>query len=116
MTLPQQGERRLVSISPHGGVLVKRTKEEEMSALAIIAIVVGALIVLAIVVAALRSARERREFGQVQTEARRDDAVHHREQAQEQRTEAAIAQERAKRAEVEAQLNEERAERREQEV
>ena len=65
-----------------------------MSTLAVIAIVIAALIVLAILITASRSAKRKREFGRVQTEATRDDARHHREQAEESRTEAAIAEER----------------------
>ena len=87
-----------------------------MSTLAIIAIVVGALIVLAIVLSAARRARDRRQLGQLQTEAVGDDASHHRERAAERRTEAAIAEERAKRAQVEAELDEERAGKREREL
>ncbi len=87
-----------------------------MSTLAIVAIVVGVLIVLALVISATRKSQHRREFAEVQTEARHDDARHHREQAEESRTQAAIAEERAKRAQVEAELDEERANRREQEL
>lgn len=87
-----------------------------MSTLAIIAIVVGALILLAIALSVMRRARARRELGHMQSEARRDDAHHHREKAEERRTEAAIAEERAKRAQVEAELDEERAAQREREL
>ncbi len=87
-----------------------------MSTLAIVAIVIGALIVIAILVSRARRSSQRRELGEVQTEAKHDDARHHREHAQESRTEAAIAEERAKRAKVEADLDEERATRREEEL
>ncbi len=87
-----------------------------MSTLAVIAIVVGVLILIALVVSAARRKSHDREFGQVQTEAQRDDARHHRAQAEEKRTEAAIAEERAKRVQVEAELDEERATRREREL
>jgi FtsZ-interacting cell division protein ZipA len=87
-----------------------------MSALGIIAIIIGALIVLAIVLWAASRMRQRREVAQVQTEATHEDAQHHRERAEERRTEAATAQERARRAEVEAQLDEEHAGQREQEA
>jgi len=87
-----------------------------MSTIAIIAIIVGAIIVLAILVSMARKAGNRRQIGQAQEQAQRDDAGHHRERAQESRTEAAIAEERAQRAKVEADLDEERASRREQEL
>jgi FtsZ-interacting cell division protein ZipA len=87
-----------------------------MSTIAIIAIVVGALILIAILVSMAKKTKQRRELGQLQTEAHEDDVVHHREQAQEQRTEAAVAEERAKRKATEAELHEQRAERREQEL
>jgi FtsZ-interacting cell division protein ZipA len=87
-----------------------------MSTVAIVAIIVGVLIVLALVVSMARRTQHRREFGQVQTKARQDDAHHHRERAEQSRTEAAIAEERAKRAQVEAELDEERASRREHEL
>ena len=87
-----------------------------MSTLAIIAIVIGALIVLAIVVSMASRSKKRREFGEVQREAQRDDAGHHRERAEEGRTEAAVAEERAERAKLQAELDEERASRREQEL
>ena len=87
-----------------------------MSTAAIIAIVIGVLIVLALVSWAARRQQRQREFGEVQTEARHDDARHHRERAEESRTEAAIAEERAKRAQVEAELDEERASSREREL
>jgi FtsZ-interacting cell division protein ZipA len=92
---------------PKGGV---------MSTVAIVAIVIGAAIVLALVVSAMRRARGRREFAQVQTEATHDDARHHRQRAESRRTEAAIAEERAERAKVEAELDEERASQREREL
>jgi FtsZ-interacting cell division protein ZipA len=87
-----------------------------MSTIAIIAIIVGALILIAILVSAAKKAKDRRELGQVQAEAQRDDVSHHREQAVEQRTEAAVAEERAKRKATEAELEEQRAARREQEL
>jgi flagellar biosynthesis/type III secretory pathway M-ring protein FliF/YscJ len=87
-----------------------------MSTVAVIAIVVGALIVLAILVSVARRVRSRREFAEVQGEAKQQDARHHRERAEDRRTEAAIAEERAERAKVEAELNEERAEQREREL
>jgi FtsZ-interacting cell division protein ZipA len=87
-----------------------------MSTIAIIAIIVGALILIAILVSAAKKAKNRRELGQVQTEAQRDDVSHHREQAVERRTEAAVAEERAKRKGTEAELEEQRAARREQEL
>jgi FtsZ-interacting cell division protein ZipA len=87
-----------------------------MSTIAIIAIVIGALIVLALLISMARKAGRKRQYAQVQTDAKRDDAVHHREQAEERRTEAAVAEERARRAKVEAELDEERAASREREV
>jgi FtsZ-interacting cell division protein ZipA len=87
-----------------------------MSTIAIIAIIVGALILIAVLVSMSRKTKQRRELGQLQTEAQRDDASHHRDQAQAQRTEAAVAEEQAKRKAVEAELHEQRAARREQEL
>lgn len=87
-----------------------------MSTLAVIGIIVAVLIVIAIVATAMRNARARRQFGEVQSEAQHDDAQHHRERADEHRTEAAIAEEKAKRAQVEAELDDERAGTREREL
>ncbi|HEY1285336.1 MAG TPA: hypothetical protein VGF04_04555 [Solirubrobacterales bacterium] len=87
-----------------------------MSTLAIVLIVIGALIVLAILFGMVSRGRSRRQFGQTQTEAQRDDVRHHRERAEQSRTEAAIAQERAEKAKLEAELDEERASRREHEL
>jgi FtsZ-interacting cell division protein ZipA len=87
-----------------------------MSTIAIIAIVIGALIVLALLISMARKAGRKRQYAQVQTDAKRDDAVHHREQAEERRTEAAVAEARARRAKVEAELDEVRAASRERVV
>jgi flagellar biosynthesis/type III secretory pathway M-ring protein FliF/YscJ len=87
-----------------------------MSAIAIIAIIIGALIVLALVAKFGRKTAERRRQGRLQVQAKRDDAQHHRDKAEERRTDAAIADERAKRQAVEAKLHEERAEHREHEA
>jgi FtsZ-interacting cell division protein ZipA len=87
-----------------------------MSALGVIAIIIGALIVLAIVVSVARRTKQKREFGQVQAEAQHDDVRHHHERAEEHRTEAAVAEERARRANAEAELDEERAGRREHQL
>ena len=63
-----------------------------MSTVAIIAIVVVAVIVIALVVAAANRKKREREFGNTQVEAQRDDAQHHRAQAEDKRTEAAVAE------------------------
>jgi FtsZ-interacting cell division protein ZipA len=87
-----------------------------MSAIAVIAIIVGAAILLFLLVSVARRAKDRREQGQLQREAKRDDVEHHRDEAQQSRVEAAVADERAKRQATEAELHEERAASREREV
>jgi FtsZ-interacting cell division protein ZipA len=87
-----------------------------VSTLAIILIVIGAVVILAILFGMLSRGRSRRQLGQTQREAQRDDAAHHRERAEESRTEAAVANERAEKARLQAELDEERASQREREL
>jgi FtsZ-interacting cell division protein ZipA len=87
-----------------------------MSTIAVIAIIVGALIVLALLVSLSGKAKRRRELGRTQERAQRDDAEHHRSEAEDRRREAAIAEERARRVAAEAEAHEERAARREAEL
>ena len=87
-----------------------------MSTVAVIAIVVGALVVLAVLFAVIRGSSQRRQLGEVQTQAQHDDVQHHRGRAEERRHEAELAEERAKRARAEAELDDRRAEGREREL
>jgi FtsZ-interacting cell division protein ZipA len=87
-----------------------------MSTLAVILIIIAALVVLFLVFRMANRQREHKQQARLQMDAKRDDVVHHREQAADSRAEAQVAAERARRQATEAELHEERAARREDEV
>src|SRR5262245_43786875 len=86
------------------GKSISRTfpgEESRVSAIAIIAIIVGALIIIGLLVSFLRREQADKRVGSAQVQAQHDDLDHHRERADERRAEAELAQERAKRASAE---------------
>lgn len=87
-----------------------------MSTLAVILIIIAVVVVLFLVFRMANRNKGQREQARLQTDAKRDDAVHHREKAVDTRAEAEVTAERARRKATEAELHEERAARREREV